>query len=38
MRFLEECEHYKIEKNFPTHGGTHKLEKIQQAFWKETKP
>ena len=25
-------------KNFPTHGGVYKLEKIQQAFWREIKP
>ena len=26
------------QKNFPTHGGIYKLEKIQQAFWREIKP
>ena len=25
-------------KFFPTHGGIYKLEKIQQAFWREIKP
>ena len=25
-------------KIFPTHGGIHKLEKIQQTFWRDTKP
>ena len=25
-------------KNFPIHGRIYKLEKIQQAFWREIKP
>ena len=25
-------------KIFPKHGGIYKLEKIQQAFWREIKP
>ena len=36
MRFLGMQK--RNQKNFPTHGGIYKLEKIQQAFWREIKP